>query len=223
KKNISKVSIDNIKESGVILKNITFGYDNERPILKNISLEIKTGSSLAIIGPSGSGKTTLAKIILGIFKPQEGGVLFGGIDIDDLDNDEFNGVIGAVMQDDQLFAGSILDNIVLFDNDMNIELAVIAAKASFIHDDIMSMPMNYHTLVGDMGSSLSGGQKQRVLIARALYRRPRLLIMDEATSHLDVETEKAINNVISKMSITRIIIAHRPETISMAESIFEIK
>lgn len=224
KRNLSKVSIDSIKENSLVLKNITFSYnDNEKPIFQDISLEIKTGSSIAIIGPSGSGKTTLAKIILGLFKPQKGVVLFGGVDIDKLDNDDFNGIIGAVMQDDQLFAGSILDNIVLFDSDINIELVVAVAKASFIHDDIMSMPMNYHTLVGDMGSSLSGGQKQRVLIARALYRKPRLLIMDEATSHLDIETEKAINNVISKMNVTRIIIAHRHETINMAENIFEIK
>ncbi|EOC0702479.1 peptidase domain-containing ABC transporter [Salmonella enterica subsp. enterica serovar Kokomlemle] len=221
-KNKDNVMMSSINENSVVLKNITFGYNNKM-VLNDLSLDVKAGSSIAIVGPSGCGKTTLAKIILGLFKPQKGMVLFGGVNIDELDNDDYNSAIGAVMQDDQLFAGSILDNIVLFSNDINIDLVVSVSKAAFIHDDIMSMPMNYHTLVGDMGSSLSGGQKQRVLIARALYRKPRLLIMDEATSHLDIDTEKAINNVISKMNITRLIIAHRQETINMADDIFEIK
>ncbi|HDD2124113.1 TPA: peptidase domain-containing ABC transporter [Salmonella enterica] len=221
-KNKNNITVSCISGNGVVLNNITFGYNNKM-VLNNLSVDIKSGHSIAIVGPSGCGKTTLAKIILGLFKPQKGMVLFGGVNIDKLDNDDYNSVIGAVMQDDQLFAGSILDNIVLFSNDINIDLVVSVSKAAFIHDDIMSMPMNYHTLVGDMGSSLSGGQKQRILIARALYRKPRLLIMDEATSHLDIDTEKAINNIISKMNITRIIIAHRNETINMADYVFEMK
>lgn len=131
----------------------------------------------------------------------------------------YRGRIGSVMQDDILFAGSIMDNICFFDTTYDEARATEVAQIAQVHDDIIAMPMGYNSLVGDMGSSLSGGQIQRVLLARALYRQPQLLILDEATSHLDVERESAINNAIASMNVTRIIIAHRPETIMSTDRI----
>jgi ATP-binding cassette subfamily B protein RaxB len=124
--------------------------------------------------------------------------------------------MGVVMQDDVLLQGSIAENIALFDERIVMDRIVAAAKTACIHDDIVKMPMGYQSLVGDMGATLSGGQKQRVMIARALYRAPRLLIMDEGTSHLDVDTERAINAALTALAITRVVVAHRPDTIQAA-------
>ena len=123
------------------------------------------------------------------------------------------------MQDDQLFAGSIADNISLFDPDATPTRVEAAARRACIHEEITAMPMGYQTMVGDMGSSLSGGQKQRVLLARALYRKPKFLVMDEATSHLDVAKEREINNLTRRLKITRLVLAHRPETLSSADRV----
>jgi ATP-binding cassette subfamily B protein RaxB len=204
-----------IPEAGIELRNVSFRYaDGEPWILQHCNLRIEAGQSIAIVGPSGGGKSTLAKIILGLLEPTEGDVLFGGIDIHKLGLDTYRQWVAAVMQDDQLFAGSIADNIAFFDPNVDMEKVVVAAQLAAIHDDISAMPMGYQSLVGDMGSSLSGGQKQRVILARALYRTPRLLVLDEATSHLDVQREKAVNDAIKQFSITRIVIAHRPETVA---------
>ena len=172
---------------------------------------------MALVGPSGCGKTTLAKIILGLLEPEEGEVLYGGIDIRRLGLGRYRGQVGAVMQDDQLFTGSIADNIACFDPESSPLRIEAAARLAAIHDDIAQMPMGYQSLVGDMGSALSGGQKQRVLLARALYRKPSLLVLDEATSHLDIERERQVNTAVNRMRITRIVIAHRPETIASAQ------
>ncbi|MDP8805192.1 ATP-binding cassette domain-containing protein, partial [Serratia marcescens] len=131
--------------------------------------------------------------------------------------------IACVLQEDKLLAGSIAENICSFDAHPDTEFIVECAKHCNIHDDIMKMPMGYETLVGELGGSLSGGQKQRVLIARALYRRPSILFMDEATSHLDLDNEKRVSEAISSLKMTRVIIAHRPSTISSADRVITLQ
>ncbi|SNY61430.1 peptidase domain-containing ABC transporter [Enterobacter sp. CC120223-11] len=202
------------------VKDISFRYATTEPwVFERCSLSLHAGESVAIIGPSGQGKSTLVKLLLGLLKPEEGSIEVAGQDIRKLGMNWYREHVGSVMQDDILFAGSIMDNISFFDTHYSIERVEQAAKLAQIHEDIMTMPMGYNSLVGDMGSSLSGGQMQRVLLARALYRQPRILILDEATSHLDITREKGINDAIRCMDITRIIIAHRPETIRSADRI----
>ena len=212
-----------IPEASIELCNVSFRYVEGEPwILKDCSLRIEAGESVAIVGPSGCGKSTLAKIVLGLLQPSEGEVRFGGIDIRKLGLDNYRQWIGAVMQEDQLFAGSVADNISFFDPGTTSARVEAAARLAAIHDDISAMPMGYQSLVGDMGSSLSGGQKQRAILARALYRRPKLLVLDEATSHLDVERERLVNAAIQRLNITRIVIAHRPETVTAAGKIIHV-
>lgn len=202
------------------INNLCFRYAETEPyVIHHCSLSVAAGESVAIIGPSGQGKTTLAKLIMGLLKPESGEIEIDGIDIKKLGMRNYRDRLGCVMQDDILFAGSISDNISFFDASPVQESIEAAAKLAQIHEDIAAMPMGYHSLVGDMGSSLSGGQIQRVLLARALYRRPSLLILDEASSHLDVDRERYINEAIKNMPVTRIIIAHRPETICSADRI----
>lgn len=207
------------------LRNVSFSYgagSTKRDVLSNVSLDIQRGDSLAITGPSGAGKTTLMKIMLGLLQPTSGEVLVDGKPLQSFGIRKFRNQIATVMQEDQLLSGTILDNIAFFDNEPDREWAMECAKAASVYDDIESMPMTWNTLVGDMGSALSGGQKQRILLARALYRRPQIIFLDEATSHLDKNREAAINHAMAKMSITRIVIAHRQETIDSAERVFHL-
>ncbi|PAW31357.1 ABC transporter [Pantoea vagans] len=202
------------------LINLRFRYALTEPwVVEGANLEIKAGESLAIVGPSGQGKTTMAKLILGLLHPEEGTITVGGMDITQTGLEHHRNRIGCVMQDDILFSGSISENISFFDNEPDHAKITRVARLAQIHGDIMKMPMNYQSLVGDMGSFLSGGQLQRILLARALYREPKILVLDEATSHLDIYNEAQINNAIKQMKITRIIIAHRPETIRSADKI----
>jgi ATP-binding cassette subfamily B protein RaxB len=213
-----------IPAASIELDNVSFRYADDEPwILRHCSLRVEAGESIAIVGPSGCGKSTLAKLVLGLLQPVEGEVRFGGIPIGKLGLDTYRQWVSAVMQDDQLFAGSVADNISFFDPEVSMERVVVAAHMAAIHDDIMAMPMGYESLVGDMGSSLSGGQKQRVILARALYRRPLLLMLDEATSHLDARREQMVNAAISHIAVTRIVVAHRPETIASAKHVIALQ
>jgi ATP-binding cassette subfamily B protein RaxB len=178
---------------------------------------------VAITGPSGSGKTTLMKLMAGLMAPQQGEVLVGGITLQALGLREYRRMIGTVMQDDQLLAGSIADNICFFDLERDLAWLTECARMAAIHDDIQAMPMRYDTLIGDMGAAISGGQKQRILLARALYKKPSILLLDEATSHLDVALERAVNAVVGSLKITRVIIAHRPETIASADRVIPLQ
>ncbi|CAN0617476.1 putative microcin-H47 secretion/processing ATP-binding protein MchF [Burkholderia multivorans] len=202
---------------------VSFRYAETEPwVLEDCSFSIAPGESVALVGPSGQGKTTMAKLLLGLLTPEQGSVMIDGVDIRKLGLHGYRELIGCVMQDDILFAGSIADNICFFDPQPDQARIEEVARLAQIHDDIVAMPMGYQTLVGDMGSSLSGGQCQRVLLARAFYRKPAILVLDEATSHLDVERERLINDAVRAMNITRIIIAHRPETIRSADRVIQL-
>lgn len=204
------------------LDGVSFRYTPSEPrILDRVNLRIAEGESVAIVGPSGCGKSTLARVMLGLIPAEDGRVLLGGVDIRHIGLQKFRSMVGAVMQDDQLFAGSIADNIAFFSYCSDLNRVEEVAQLAAVHEDIVRMPMGYGSLIGDMGAALSGGQKQRILLARALYRQPRILIMDEATSHLDVQREAEVNRAIAGLRITRIIIAHRPETIRSADRVIE--
>jgi ATP-binding cassette, subfamily B, bacterial CvaB/MchF/RaxB len=205
------------------LSALRFRYAAGAPdVLSDLNLKIPAGQSVAIAGPSGCGKTTLVYLLLGVYAPQQGSVRIGGIALEQLGLDAWRSQVGTVMQDDVLFAGSIADNISFFDPKPDREWIEQCARLASIHDDIVRMPMGFQTLAGDMGTTLSGGQKQRVLLARALYRRPRVLILDEATSHLDVAREAAVGRAIAQMAVTRIVVAHRPQTLASVDRVVEM-
>ncbi|NHZ80951.1 ATP-binding cassette domain-containing protein [Massilia sp. CCM 8695] len=204
----------------ITLRDVKFRYaDGEPWILDGVNLHIPAGQSVALVGPSGCGKTTMCKILLGLLAPTEGEVMIDGIPIQQLGLPAYRQLVGTVMQDDVLLAGSIIDNISFFDSKCEYADVQRCARLAAVHDEIVSMPMGYQTLVGDMGSSLSGGQKQRILLARALYKSPKVLALDEATSHLDIQNEQLVNAVLSAMELTRIMVAHRPETINSADRV----
>jgi ATP-binding cassette subfamily B protein RaxB len=180
-------------------------------------LKIPPGQFVTISGPSGGGKTTLIKLMLGLLEPTSGEILVDGLPLSTIGPRAFREQVAAVMQEDQLLSGSIADNICFFDSHFDEERMIRSAELAAIHADIMAMPMTYNSLIGDMGNSLSGGQKQRVLLARALYRNPRILFLDEGTAHLDVQTERAINESLRQLPMTRISVAHRPDISSGAD------
>ncbi|WAT14122.1 peptidase domain-containing ABC transporter [Xanthomonas fragariae] len=202
------------------VEGLSFRYaDGEPWVVKDCCFTIAPGESVAIIGGSGCGKTTLVKLLLGLLTPSAGTIRIGGHDLHKLGPRTVRGMVGAVMQDDQLFAGSIADNIRFFQPDADQDRIEAAARLAAVHEEIVAMPMGYHSLIGDMGSALSGGQKQRLILARALYRQPTLLFLDEATSHLDVTRERLVNEAVQHLQLTKVIVAHRPETIASADRI----
>jgi ATP-binding cassette, subfamily B, bacterial CvaB/MchF/RaxB len=206
------------------LENISFRYGPTEPlVLDDVSLEFPPGACVAITGPSGSGKSTLVKLILGIEKPQQGSIKLDGVPIDEVNRKAWRERFGTVMQDDTLLAGSINENIAFFDPRIDVYKVRAAARDAAIHDEIMAMPMDYGTLVGDMGVQLSGGQRQRLLIARALYREPGLILFDEGTANLDALSEQKISEVLSALAITRIIVAHRSHLLTVADIVYEVR
>ena len=202
---------------------LRFRYAEQDPwVLDGISLRIQPGEAVAITGPSGCGKTTLANLLMGVLKPVEGSIHIGAVLLEHVGNDAWRQQVGTVMQDDTLFSGSVAENICFFDPNPEPARIEASARLAAIAGDIEAMPMGYQTLVGDMGTVLSGGQKQRVMLARALYKQPQVLVLDEATSHLDIKREAEVNASIAGLNITRIVIAHRPETIGAAQRVIEI-
>jgi len=161
--------------------------------------------------------------MLGLFAPKSGTVLVDGVPLDRSGPQAFRAQVCVVMQDDRLLAGSIAENICFFDAKLDVDWMRKCAQLAGVEDEILAMPMNYDTLIGDMSTTLSGGQRQRVLLARALYRRPRILFMDEGTSSLDVEKEQEVNRALKELNITRIVIAHRPDTIRAADRIVVLR
>lgn len=202
------------------LVNVSFRYAPNLPwVLRGVNLAIEPGESVAIVGASGGGKTTLIKLLLGTLTPTEGEIRYGGVPLRQLGLRAYRSVLGTVMQQDDLLAGSVRENLCGFDPQPDDKRLASCAKLAAIDADIEAMPMRYQTLVGDMGASLSGGQKQRLLLARALYKRPKMLVLDEATSALDVPLEARVTAMVARMGLTRIIVAHRPETIRSARRV----
>ena len=209
--------------AAIELRNLSFAYaDGEALVLEGVSLRIESGESVAIVGPSGCGKTTLLKIMLGVHAPSAGEVLVGGVPLGRWGLRAWRDAVGVVMQDEPLFSGSIADNISFFAAEPDVEWLQHCARVAAVHDEIEAMPMGYQTLIGDMGAAMSGGQKQRILLARALYKRPQFLLLDEATSSLDVDRERLVNQAVRQLALTRVIVAHRPETINSATRVIAL-
>lgn len=208
---------------GIEMDRVSFRYGaHDRMILNNVSLSVKPGEFVAIVGPSGAGKSTLLKIICGLYPPTGGEVRLDGLPLSVWGAKAVRQALGAVMQNDDLLSGSIMDNVAFFDEQIDIERVWECLRMASIDEEVRRMPMRAETVVGDMGSTLSGGQKQRLLLARALYKQPKFLILDEATSHVDLVGEKAINAELSALKITRIVVAHRPETIAAADRVLHL-
>lgn len=214
----------NARSPALRLDQLRYRYADQAPwVIDGLSLDIAAGEVVAITGRSGCGKTTLINLMLGTYAPLEGAITADGVPLSQIGIERWRQGVATVMQDDSLFAGSISDNIGFFDPRPDFDWMIECARMAALHDDIEAMPMGYQTLVGDMGTVLSGGQKQRLLLARALYKRPGLLILDEATSHLDVESEAQVNRAIAALPVTRIVIAHRPETLRAAPRVVELR
>lgn len=205
-------------------RGVSFRYaEGERWVIKDLSLTIDAGDAVALVGRSGCGKSTLFKLMLGLLEPTEGDIRIGGISIRQLGPTALRKMVGVVMQDDQLMAGSLAENIACFEPGATQECIEEAAQRANIHKAIINMPMGYQTLIAEMGSGLSGGQKQRLLLARALYKQPVILALDEATSHLDLHGEQHIVSNLQSLSITRVVIAHRRETVAMVSRIIHLE
>jgi ATP-binding cassette subfamily B protein RaxB len=195
------------------MNDVWFRYSDDDPwLLKGVSLAVDGEESLAITGKSGCGKSTLLRLMQGLLVPSRGSILLNGVPLAEVTG-QYRTMIAVVQQVEELFCGTIAENIACFDSPLDMGRVQESAQKASIHAEIEAMPMKYNTLITDTGLSFSGGQKQRMLLARALYRAPRILFLDEATSHLDAETENRINRMVSTMGVARIIVAHRQETI----------
>ncbi|AOF98803.1 ABC transporter family protein (plasmid) [Blastomonas sp. RAC04] len=207
----------------IIVEDMTFGYDSDqKPVFTNLSFAIPAGSFVAIVGESGAGKSTLMRILLGLMKPQSGRLLIDGQPMGPTNTTTWRARISAVMQDDHLLSGTLADNICFFAEHANMQHIERASRMARIHDTIMAMPMGYQSLIGDMGNALSAGQRQRVLLARALYRDPDAIFLDEGTANLDEENEAAIGDMLAKLPITRVAITHRPALVDRADFVLRM-
>ncbi|WP_261373717.1 peptidase domain-containing ABC transporter [Yersinia mollaretii] len=210
-------------EPVLVFNDVTFQYGgSNNEILSHVSLNIMSGEIVALTGASGSGKTTVAKLILGLYQPTGGEIRTLGIAHSQIEYHQTRHSIGVVLQEDQLFQGTIADNITFFAPNYDWERLYACASSAQIQQDIEDLPMGYQTLIGEMGGTLSAGQKQRLLLARALYKAPKLLILDEATSHLDRDNEKLVSQNLRQLGLAILLIAHRPETIASADRVVEL-
>jgi len=204
-------------------ENVTFRYPTrpDKNALQNVDLEIEAGQTVALVGRSGAGKTTFANLLLRLHEPNEGRILVDGHDLRHVSISSLRSQVGVVPQDVFLFSGTIRENIAFGYLDAPLEQVVGAAMLAGAHEFISELPLGYETKIGERGQSLSGGQKQRIAIARALFRKPRILIFDEATSALDTESESAIQKNLNQIlkDRTTLIIAHRLSTVRNADVI----
>jgi ATP-binding cassette subfamily B protein len=207
----------------VRFENVTFRYgeDEERNTLQNLSLEVQPGETIAIVGRSGSGKTTLVKLLEGLYFANQGRVYIDGHDLRHVALHSLRSQMGVVPQECFLFSGTILENITLYRSDYSLEQVIEVAKLAEAHAFIQSLPLGYNTIVGERGATLSGGQRQRIAIARALLGYPRILVLDEATSSLDTESERRFQRNLAQISRDRttFLIAHRLSTVRNADRI----
>ncbi|UOE62950.1 peptidase domain-containing ABC transporter [Priestia filamentosa] len=208
-------------KGNILIKDLNFSYSHQQDslVLQNINLEIKESQKVAIVGKSGSGKSTLANLLIGLYEPTNGEIYFDGISLTDLDKHSLRRKIGIVPQNIQLFNRSILENITTYYPEASLEEVIEVAKLAKIHDDISKLPMGYNTIISEFGTNFSGGQKQRISLARALINRPSILLLDEATSSLDTIVEREIDQILSSLNCTRIVIAHRLSTVQNSDKI----
>ncbi|HEY9521724.1 MAG TPA: peptidase domain-containing ABC transporter, partial [Thermopolyspora sp.] len=207
----------------VEVRGVHAGYDPRFPVLHDVTLRIPPGARLAVVGGSGSGKTTLGRVLLGLIEPFEGEVCFDGVPLHGFDQRHLRRQVGVVTQQPHLFSGTVADTIAFGDGSIGQEEIEEAARLAEIHDEIVRLPLGYGTYIGESGGRLSGGQRQRLALARALARRPRILLLDEPTSSLDAVTEERVRVNLAGLGITQIVIAHRLSTIRDADLIVVIE
>lgn len=222
KENENKKILPNTLKGKIEFKNVDFRYGNRNLVLKNINIKINKGQKIALVGESGSGKTTLVKLLMNFYQCEKGELLINEINIQDINIEVLRDKITYVQQETFLFTGTILENLLLGNQDATYTEVIEACKKAQIHNYISSLPLRYHTVIEENGSNFSGGQRQRLSIARAILRKPEILIMDEATSNLDSTTERAIQNMIQEFGdeVTVIMIAHRLSTIMRCDNIY---
>ncbi|HEX2330108.1 MAG TPA: peptidase domain-containing ABC transporter [Candidatus Angelobacter sp.] len=208
--------------ASIHVKSLSFRYSESDPwLLREVDLQIQPGECVALTGPSGAGKSTLLKLMAGLLVPEQGDVLIAGYSVS-TSRAAVSAKVGFVLQDDSLFAGTVASNIAFSSDVPDLDRVKECARLACLEEDIANLPMGYETLIGEMGSALSGGQQQRLLLARALYHQPSILILDEATSHLDIATEQRIASMLAELRITRVFAAHRPDTIAIAERVIHL-
>ncbi len=205
-------------EGKIELRNVSFSYDGVRKVLKNINIEVKPGTMIGLAGPSGGGKTTLVNLICRFYDTLEGQILIDGVDVRDYDVQQLRRQIGVVLQEPFLFHGTVAENVAYGNPDVTLEQIITSAKAANAHEFIVGFTDGYDTMVGERGQTLSGGERQRISIARAILNNPKILILDEATSSVDTETEKLIQEALDRLVTNRttIAIAHRLSTLRRA-------
>jgi ATP-binding cassette subfamily B protein RaxB len=207
----------------ITLRNVGFRYSDSEPwLFRHLDLTIESGECVAFAGRTGQGKTTLLKIMMGLIAPTEGQVVVDGVDVRRVGLRQYRALCAAVMQDDHLISGSLRDNITFQDPQPDVARVEQCVELACVREDVAQMPMGLDSLIGDMGGALSGGQQQRVLLARALYAQPRILFLDEATSALDAHTEARVNANVRRLGITRVMIAHRKETLALADRVLDL-
>ncbi|MCY4156937.1 MAG: peptidase domain-containing ABC transporter [Gammaproteobacteria bacterium] len=206
----------------VDIRSVSFGYDEGYEVIKKLDLDTKPGEFVAIKGESGAGKSTLVKLLCKLLRPSEGQILIDGLELERLDTAHYRGQIGVVMQDDDLFSGSVFENIAVGESGADMERVEEVSRQACIHDDIARMPMQYLTLIGHMGSTLSGGQRQRIMIARAIYRNPKLLILDEGTAHLNETLQERVLDNLLRSGATIIAVTHHARVLERADRIIRL-